>query len=134
MKHVCMNKAVDLLRKCKVFFLATNEGDQPRVRPFGAVAEINGRLYMATSNTKNCFKQMIANPKVEIAAMLNNEDWIRITGTVKCDPSAEAKAEFLKQAPIPGYRVDDGVFEVLYFEKGQVEVISFAKEPECFDI
>lgn len=129
-----MNKAVDLLRKSKVFFLATNEDDQPRVRPFGAVAEINGKLYIATSNTKNCFKQMIANPKVEIAAMLNNEDWIRITGTVKSDQSAESKADFLKQAPIPGYTVDDGIFEILYFEKAHVEIISFSKEPEHFDI
>lgn len=129
-----MNKAVDLLRKSKVFFLATNEGDQPRVRPFGAVAEINGKLYIATSNTKNCFKQMIANPKVEIAAMLNNEDWIRITGTVKSDQSAESKAEFLRQAPIPGYTVDDDIFEILYFEKGHVEIISFSKGPECFEI
>lgn len=129
-----MNRAVDLLRKSKVFFLATNEGDQPRVRPFGAVAEINGKLYIATSNTKKCFTQMIANPKVEIAAMLNNEDWIRITGTVKSDQSAKSKAEFLRQAPIPGYTVDDDIFEILYFEKGQVEIISFSKNPEYFEI
>lgn len=77
---------------------------------------------------------MIANPKVEIAAMLNNEDWIRISGTVKPDQSTEAKAEFLRQAPIPGYTVEDGIFEILYFENGLVEIISFGKEPECFEI
>lgn len=129
-----MNKAVELLRECKIFFLATNEKDQPRVRPFGAVAEINGKLYIATSNNKKCFAQMIENPKVEIAAMLNEEEWIRITGIVKQDTSVESKAEFLKQSPIPGYSADDNIFEILYFEKGFVEIISYSKAPEHFEI
>lgn len=128
-----MNSVVDLLRKCKVFYLATNEGDQPRVRPFGAVAEINGKVYISTSNTKKCFQQMIANPKVEIAGMLNNEDWVRVAGLLKSDPSLESKEAFLKQAPIPGYSANDGIFEVLYFEKGTVDIYRFSKEPEHFE-
>lgn len=129
-----MNRAVELLRKCGVFFLATNANEQPKVRPFGAVANINGKLYIGTANPKECFKQMIENPKVEIAAMLNNEDWIRICGTVKQDTSVESKTEFLKQAPVPGYTPEDGIFEILYFEQGTVDIYSFSREPEHFEL
>lgn len=129
-----MNKAVELVRKSGIFYLATNDGDQPRVRPFGVVAEINGKLYIATTNNKNCFRQMVANPKVEIAAMLNDEDWVRICGVVKVDTTEFTQTEFLKQAPIPGYAVNDGRFEVLCFEQGTVEVHAFGREPERFEL
>ena len=63
-----MNEAVRFLRDCGTFYLATEDGDQPRVRPFGAVMEYEGKIYLSTSNTKNVFHQMKKNPKVEIAA------------------------------------------------------------------
>lgn len=129
-----MNKAVELLRKSGIFYLATNNGDQPKVRPFGAVAEINGKLYIATTNNKNCFKQMIANPKVEIAGMINNEDWVRVCGVVKADTTTFTQTEFLKQTPIPGYSVNDGTFELLYFEHGTVEVYLSSGKIESFEL
>lgn len=130
-----MNRAVEALKKCGVFYLATMDGDQPRVRPFGAVAEMDGKLYICTSNQKDCYKQMTANPKVELSGCLDAENWIRISGTVKTDPSLEAKTEFLRQCPLPMYRPDDGIFEVLYLEKGAVATqASFTKAPEQFEL
>lgn len=129
-----MNKAVDLLRQSNVFYLATMDGDQPRVRPFGAVADIDDKLYFATNNTKACYQQMIANPKVEISGMLGEDKWYRICGTVINNPRFEAKCEFLKQSPIPMYTADDGIFEVFYFEKATVTVSSFEGEMEKFEI
>lgn len=129
-----MNKTVEFLRKSKIFFLATTDGDQPRVRPFGAVAEIDGKLYIASNNTKKVFKQMLENPKIELSAMLSDDEWIRITGTVKVNPDVSAKAEFLRQCPISGYTTDDGIFEVLYFVDGIVEINSFDREPISFNI
>ena len=61
-----MKKALEFLQESGTFYLATTEGDQPRVRPFGAVFEYEGKLYIVTNNTKKCFKQMLENPKVEI--------------------------------------------------------------------
>lgn len=129
-----MNKAVELLRECQTFFLATDDNGQPRVRPFGAVADINGKLYICTNNTKDCFKQMMKNPKVEISAVIEDEKWLRICGTVKVDSSMEAREEFLKQVPLDMYKADDGIFEVLYFTEATLTVYSFTEEPEVFAI
>lgn len=60
-----MDKALEFLKDCGTFYLATNEGDQPRVRPFGAVFEYEHKLYIVTNNTKKCFKQMLQNPKLK---------------------------------------------------------------------
>ncbi|MDL2243638.1 pyridoxamine 5'-phosphate oxidase family protein [Bacteroidales bacterium OttesenSCG-928-J19] len=120
-----MNRAVDLIRESKVFFIATTEGDQPRVRPFGVVADIHDKVYLATDNTKKCFRQMLENPKVEMAGMLPDGRWIRVTGVLVHDPSREAKVEFLRQSEYMAniYTVDDGIFEVLYFSSGVLEVV-----------
>ena len=64
-----MQEVKEFLRACDIFFIATDEGGQPRVRPFGALAEFEQKLYICTNNTKPCFAQMLANPKVEICAM-----------------------------------------------------------------
>jgi len=129
-----MNRAVELLRESGVFYLATNDGDQPKVRPFGAVADIDEKLYICTSNDKECFRQMLANPKVEIAGMLDDERWIRVCGTVKVDSRVEAKEKFLKQHPLDMYKADDGIFEILYFTSGNVKIYSFSGEPESFEL
>lgn len=121
-----MSRAVDLIKESKVFFIATTEGDQPRVRPFGVVAEINDKVYLATDNTKKCFRQMLENPKVEMAGMLPDGSWIRVTGILAHDPSREAKEEFLRQSEYMAniYTIDDGIFEVLYFTSGTLEVVA----------
>lgn len=129
-----MNKAVELLKRGGTFYLATTEVDQPKIRPFGVVEEINEKVYICTNNTKECFRQILANPKVEICAMLGAEKWIRITGILKQDSSMETKQEFLKQSFVKTYKADDGIFEILYFEKGIVNIYSFSGEHESFEL
>jgi uncharacterized pyridoxamine 5'-phosphate oxidase family protein len=128
------SKVVDLLLESKVFHIATVEGDQPRVRPFGAVAAIDDKVYLCTANTKNFFKQIKANPKVEISAMLGSEKWIRISGTVEVDPRIQVKQKFLQLFPLSMYKAGDGVFEVFFFTKGIATVYSFTGEPETFEL
>mgnify|MGYP003936399945 FL=1 len=111
-----MNKATQFLKEAKTFFIATTEGDQPRVRPFGAVAEIDGKTYICMNNTKKVFAQLMKNPKVEICGMIGM-NWFRIWGTVVRDDRYEARKAFLEQAPIPMYKPDDGIFEVFYFDE-----------------
>jgi uncharacterized pyridoxamine 5'-phosphate oxidase family protein len=128
-----MNKVTEALKNSGTFFVATMDGDQARVRPFGAVVEIAGKTYICTNNTKECFKQILNNPKVEISGMIG-KDWYRVTGTLKVDPSLDSKKAFLEECPLPMYKYDDGIFEVLYFENAVVKFESFTKDPETFEI
>jgi uncharacterized pyridoxamine 5'-phosphate oxidase family protein len=126
-----MNKATELLQQAKTFYIATLEGDQPRVRPFGAVAELYGKTYIAMNNTKKVFQQVMANPKVEISAMVGG-NWFRIAATLVRDDRNEARADFLKQSPIPMYKADDGIFEIFYLDNVIGKVESFGGPAETF--
>jgi uncharacterized pyridoxamine 5'-phosphate oxidase family protein len=131
-----MKKALEFLQECGVFYLATTENDQPRVRPFGAVFEYEGKLYIVTNNTKSCFKQMLENPKVEISGMNKKGQWIRIAGEVANDDRREVKEVALEATPSlkSMYNIDDGIFAVLYFTKGSATISSFTGEPETFSL
>ena len=72
-----MNRIVEELKATKTFYVATMDGDQPRVRPFGSVTEIDGSLYICTNNTKDCYKQMMENSKIEICGLGEDGTWMR---------------------------------------------------------
>ena len=112
-----MNKAAQFLADSKTFYLATTEDDQPRVRPFGAVMEWDGKVYICTNNKKEVYSQIQKNPKVEISAMDQSFNWIRIAGKLVTDNRREAREAMLKAQPglESMYKLDDGIFEVLYF-------------------
>ncbi|MPN06815.1 hypothetical protein SDC9_154072 [bioreactor metagenome] len=131
-----MKKALQFLQESGTFYLATTEGDQPRVRPFGAVFEYEGKLYILTNNTKECFKQMLENPKVEISAMNKNGQWIRVTGEVANDDRREVKEFALEAHPSfkTLYSVYDGIISVLYFSKGTATISSFTTSPDTFPL
>jgi uncharacterized pyridoxamine 5'-phosphate oxidase family protein len=130
-----MNKGIQFLKDCKTFFLATSDGEQPRVRPFGAVIEYEGKTYICTNNTKECYKQMQKNPKIEISAAKDGK-WIRICGSVVRDTRKEIKERMLDEVPSLKrmYTADDGIFEVFYLADAIATVYSFADEPEVFEI
>lgn len=129
-----MNKALQFLKENKTFYLATVEKDQPRVRPFGAVAEFEGKLYICTNNTKAVFKQIRENDKVEISACGANGTWIRLSAKAVPDSRREAKQAMLEQNPSLSrmYKLDDGIFEVLYLKDAQASICSFAAAPDTF--
>lgn len=129
-----MKKTLEFLQECGTFYIATIEGDQPRVRPFGAVFEYEGKLYIITNNTKKCFKQMLENPKIEICGMNKKGQWIRVTGEVTNDDRREVKELALEAVPSlkSMYSIDDGIFAVLYFTKGSATISSFTAGPETF--
>jgi uncharacterized pyridoxamine 5'-phosphate oxidase family protein len=131
-----MKKALEFIQESVTFYLATTEGDQPRVRPFGAVFEYEGKLYIGTNNTKKCFKQMLENPKVEISGMNKKGQWIRLTGEVANDDRREVKEFALEAFPSlkSMYSIDDGILAVLYFTKGTATISSFTAEPETFSL
>lgn len=127
-----MNRITEELQKAGTFFIATVEGDQPRVRPFGAVAEFEGKTYICTNNTKACYAQMLANPKTEISASGSDGTWLRISGELVRDDRDEARAAMLEANPGLSmmYHVGDGIFEVLYLTNVTGKKFSFTAAPE----
>lgn len=116
-----MSKALDFLKKAGVFYLATVEGDEPRVRPFGFITEYEGKLTFVTGNQKKVFAQLKANPRVQISATAESGEWIRLTGKAVFNSTREAKTAILEEAPVLKkiYSVDDGIFEVFYITDGE---------------
>ena len=129
-----MEEVYDFLKKCGTFYLATEEGDKPRVRPFGAVNIFEGKLYIQTGKIKNVSKQMQINPNVEISGMVDGR-WIRLEGKVVRDDRKEAKQSMLDENPILKnmYSADDDNTEVLYFENAKATFCSFTEEPRVVE-
>ena len=93
-----MKTVQDFLKETHTYYLATVDGDQPQVRPFGTAEIIEGKLYIQTGHIKNVAKQIAANPKVAICAF-NGSQWLRITTTLVEDPRVEIKKAMLDANP-----------------------------------
>lgn len=131
-----MKEVLEFLKKCSTFYLATEENGQPHVRPFGAVCEFEGKLYIVTNNQKNVYRQMLANPKVEICGMSGGK-WIRLEGEVALDERREARVAMMNdnEAALSGmYTVDDNLMVVFYFVSGKASICSFTSEPEVYTL
>ena len=89
-----MNEVYDFLKQCGTYYLATVEGDQPRVRPFGTVDLFEDKLYIQTGKVKDVSKQIQANPKAEICAF-DGKRWLRIAATMVRDDRVEPKVHML---------------------------------------
>ena len=129
-----MERVVKFLKDAGTYYLATTEGDQPRVRPFGTAHIFEGKLYIQTGKVKDVSKQIHANPKVEICAFLNGE-WLRLSGELYEDDRVEARQSMLDAYPsLQGmYKADDGNTEVFYFKNAKAVFSSFTKEPETVE-
>ncbi len=129
-----MDEVFEFLKKCGTFYIATEEGEKPRVSPFGAVNIFDGKLYIQTGKSKNVSKQMQVNPNVEICAFVDDK-WIRLEGRVVRDDRREAKESMLNANPMLKniYSADDDNTEVLYFEKAKATFYSFTSEPKVIE-
>ncbi|MBR2603885.1 MAG: pyridoxamine 5'-phosphate oxidase family protein [Bacilli bacterium] len=129
-----MEEVLKLLKDCGYYFIATIDGDKPRVRPFGTAEIFEGKLYIQTGKKKNVSKQIEANSNVEICAFKDGK-WIRISGSLVRDERIEAKKYMLDQNPDlrSMYNENDDNTEVLYFEKGTAVISSFTEEPKIIN-
>jgi uncharacterized pyridoxamine 5'-phosphate oxidase family protein len=118
----------DFLKGCGNYYLATVEGDQPRVRPFSSLALFEGKLYIQTGKIKDVSKQMAANPKIEICAFDNKGTWIRIQAVAVDDPRREPKQVLIDAQPglEKRYSADDGNTQVLYLKNAIARFHSFS--------
>ena len=126
-----MNEVYEFLKKCGVYYLATVEGDQPRVRPFGTIDLFEDKLYIQTGRIKPVAHQMKNNPKVEISAMTADGRWIRLTAEAVLDERVEPQAHMLDSYPSlkAQYQPGDGNTEVYYLRNAQAQICSFTEAP-----
>ncbi len=126
-----MDKVLKFLKDAETYYLATVEGDQPRVRPFGTAHVFEGKLYIQTGKVKDVSKQLHQNPKAEICAFKNGE-WLRVSGKLIEDDRNEARQSMLDAYPSlqKMYKADDGNTEVFYFKNATAIFSSFTHEPQ----
>jgi uncharacterized pyridoxamine 5'-phosphate oxidase family protein len=130
-KEDIMERVAKFLKEAETYYLATVDGDQPRVRPFGTVNVFEGKLYIQTGKVKDVSKQIHANPKVELCAFKNGE-WLRVAGKLIEDDRREARQAMLDAYPNlqQMYSADDGNTEVFYLKDATATFSSFTKAPE----
>lgn len=129
-----MKEVYDFLKSAGTYYLATVEGDQPRVRPFGTVEIFQDKLYIQTGKSKDVSKQLTANPKAEICAFKDGT-WLRVSGELVSDDRREAKAHMLDNYPeLKGmYSADDDNTQVLYFKNATATFSSFTAPPRTIN-
>ena len=126
-----MKEVYEFLKTCGVYYLATMDGDQPRVRPFGTYDLFEGKFYIQTGRVKSVAQQMKANPKVEISAMSPDGKWIRISAQAVLDDNIAAQEHMLQAYPTlrAQYTPGDGNTEVYYLKDATDVICSFTEAP-----
>ena len=126
-----MQKVLDFLKEAGTYYLATMDGDQPRVRPFGTAHIFEGKLYIQTGKVKPVSKQIAENPKVEICAFKDGT-WLRLCGELVEDDRTEARKSMLDAYPElrSMYDENDGNTQVFYFKNATATFSSFTSAPE----
>lgn len=125
-----MKEVYDFLKTCGTYYLATMEGTQPRVRPFGTVEIFEDRLYIQTGKVKAVSRQIQENPQIEICAFSNGK-WLRVSGKLARDDRMEPKKHMLEHYPElkAMYSAEDDNTEVLYFTEATATFSSFTEAP-----
>ena len=128
-----IEKVCQFLEEAGTYYLATAEGDQPRVRPFGTALVYEGKLYIQTGKKKSVSKQLAENPKAEICAFSKGK-WVRVAGELINDDRIEVKKAMLDKYPsLKGmYSAEDDNTQVLYFRNATATFASFTEAPETF--
>ncbi len=127
-----MQRVRDFLHKTGYYFLATVDGDQPEVRPFGTAEIIEGKLYIQTGHIKNVAKQIAANPKVAICAFdSEGGEWLRIKATLVEDPRVEVKKAMLDANPglRSMYDENDDNTAVYFLKDAKATISAFTHDP-----
>ena len=127
-----MEKVYEYLKKAGTYYIATVDGDQPHVRPFGTINLFDGKLYIQTGKSKDVAKQIAKNSKVEISAMADQGTWIRLSGKLVEDDRREARVAMLDAYPElkAAYDPDDGNTVVYYLTEATATFCSFTAAPE----
>ena len=125
-----MQEVYEFLKEAGTYYLATSENGQPRVRPFGTVNLLGGKLYIQTGKSKAVSRQLHANPRLEICAFRDGR-WLRVEASAVEDDRREARVSMLEAYPSlqAMYSPDDGNTEVWYLRNATATFYSFTEPP-----
>jgi len=131
MEELSMEEVYEFLKKCGTYYIATIDGDQPRVRPFGTALIFENKFYIQTAKAKNVSKQIKKNPKIEICSM-SGDKWVRVEAVAVEDDRTEIRQKMLDAYPQLKsiYSADDGNNQVLYLKNATATFYSFGGEPK----
>lgn len=131
-----LKKVHQFLKDVGTYYLATEDGDTPRVRPFGTALLFDGKIYVLTAKAKNVFKQIDKNPKFELSAMDKTNRWIRVSGELKEDNRIEVHNAILEEYPHlkDTYTAGDENTNTLYLDIDSAIIYSFTDEPEILEV
>ncbi len=133
-----LQRTLNFLLDNKTFFIATVDDGKPRVRPFGLVVEHDGKLWFGTANTKAVYRQLQANPHVEISATSPASDWIRLSGKAVFERNLNVKRKAFANMPMLSniYQgPEDPTFEMFYLDDAEVSFWVFGvhdPKPETY--
>jgi uncharacterized pyridoxamine 5'-phosphate oxidase family protein len=127
-----MRKVYAFLKKCGTYYLATVDGNKPRVRPFGTALVFENRLYIQTGKAKNVSRQIAANPNIELCAVAKDGAWLRVEAVAVEDDRRESRQAMLDAYPMlqARYQADDGNTQVFYLKNATATIGSFTGPPE----
>lgn len=132
MNKAAVTRIATILKNSKNFYFSTTDGKRPFVRPYNAVVEFDDKVYFYTNNRTHAFKQIEANPFIEICAMIGEDRWLRVNGKVEYDYRPEVKKAMLDANPElrSMYSEDDKIFYVFYLSNMAAQINSVHSEPE----
>ncbi|MDR1538756.1 MAG: pyridoxamine 5'-phosphate oxidase family protein [Clostridiales bacterium] len=121
-----MQAIAEFLSNFKPFYIATIDGDQPRVRPFGASAVVDGKLYIVTNSQKSVAAQLKANPKIEISTTAADGRWLRLTAEAVLDKNPASEQSVLEKLPQLKNLYKDSLvnFEAYYLKNAAGLIVS----------
>lgn len=132
-----MNEILKFITDAKTFYIATIEGDKPKVRPFGFIMEHEGKLYFSTTNQNNLFNQLASNPYCEICTVSSDGKWIRLSGKAVFDSRIEVKAKVFDVMPELKnmYKsAENPNLETFYLDEAEATIFSFAEGPKTITL
>ena len=127
-----MNKVVEFLQANPVQYLATVGRDgKAKCRPFMFSGEFDGKLWFCTNNTKDVYKDMQANPEIEISVSSPEYAWIRLYGTAVFEDNKAVKEMCMENGIVKGQyqTADNPIFEVFYLDNGHGVIADFSGNP-----
>ena len=132
-----MSEIVKFISEAGTFYIATVDGNEPKVRPFGLVIEHEGKIYFCTSNQKNIYKQLQVNPNFEVSTTAKDNRWIRLKGKAVFDNNLTVKAKAFEIMPHLKdiyNSMDNPAFEVFYVSEGEAIIYSFNGETKTYKV
>ncbi len=129
-----MQEVLEFIKSCGVYYLATADGEKPRVRPFGTAEIFEGKLYIQTGKKKDCYRQLLNNPHAELCCFKDGK-WLRLEGKLIRDERIEAKKDMLDKNPSlrSMYDENDDNTIVLYFKDAKATFFSFSEAPKVIE-